>query len=92
MERLSGDYIRGYTKAIQDTIEVFEYIQQDLKRHHKNLNGKISIMLLEAILKHREEIRERKAIASWDCKKEGFMRWNKLKNDFEWFSRKENQI
>lgn len=92
MERLSGDYIKGYTKAIQDIIEVFEYIQQDLKHHHKNLNGKISIMLLEAILKHREEIRERKAISGWDYKKEGFIRWNKLKNDFEWFSRKENQI
>ncbi len=92
MERLSGDYIKGYTKAVQDTIEVFEYIQPDLKYHRKNLNGKLSLMLLKAILKHREEIQERKAISGWDYKKEGFIRWNKLKNDFEWFSRKENQI
>ena len=60
MERVSGDYIKGYTKAVQDTIEVFEYIQPDLKYHRKNLNGKLSLMLLKAILKHREEIRERK--------------------------------
>lgn len=46
LERLSGDYIRGYTKAIQDMQEVFTYIQPDLKHHHKNLNGKLSLALL----------------------------------------------
>ena len=59
IERLSGDYIRGYTKAVLDIIEIFEYIQSDLKFHHKNMNGKLSIMLLKSILKNREYIRER---------------------------------
>lgn len=59
IERLSGDYIRGYTKAVLDIIEIFEYIQSDLKFHHKNMNGKLSIMLLKTILKNREDIRER---------------------------------
>lgn len=40
LEKLSGDYIRGYTKAIQDMQEVFTYIQPDLKHHHKNINNK----------------------------------------------------
>ena len=29
-DRLSGDYIRGYTKAIKDIIEVFDYVNDDL--------------------------------------------------------------
>ena len=40
MERLSGDYIRGYTKAIQDIIEIFEYIESDLNHHGKRMSKK----------------------------------------------------
>lgn len=87
IERLSGDYIRGYTKAIQDITEIFEYIQADLKFHHRNMNGKLSIMLLKTILENRKEIRERIEISGGDAKKEGFIRWNHIKKDFEWFSR-----
>lgn len=39
LDKLSGDYIRGYTKAIQDLQEVFTYIQPDLRHHHKNINA-----------------------------------------------------
>lgn len=87
IERLSGDYIRGYTKAIQDVMEIFEYIQPDLKIHHKNMNGKLSIMLLKTILENREEIRERICISGGDVKREGFIRWNCSEKKFEWFRR-----
>ena len=77
MERLSGDYIRGYTKAIQDITEIFEYIQEDLKHHKKQFSGKIALDLLKVILENREAIRER-----WN----GFIRWNSRKNGFEFFN------
>ena len=38
MERLSGDYIKGYTKAIMDLQEVFRYIQPDLMIRLRVLN------------------------------------------------------
>ena len=81
-ERLSGDYIRGYTKAIQDTIEIFDYVQDDLKiLHNKNMTGKMARNLLKTILEEREKIRE-------DC--EGFIRFNKQKNGFEFFDGKDD--
>lgn len=76
IERLSGDYNRGYTKAIQDVAEVFKYIIPDLKLHHMNLNAKSSLRLLQVILENREKIRD-----DWD----GFIRYNGIKKDFEWF-------
>lgn len=33
MEWLSGDFIRGYTKAIKDIEDVFVYVQYDLTLH-----------------------------------------------------------
>lgn len=81
MDRLSGDFNRGYTKAIQDVIEVFDYIQPDLKHHHKNLSAKVSVQLLNTILKERANIRD-----DFD----GFIRWNCVKNEFEWFKRGTN--
>jgi hypothetical protein len=76
MERLSGDYIRGYTKAIQDITEVFTYIVPDLKHHHLSMNSKQSLKLLKAILENREQLRD-----DW----RGFIRYNGVINDFEWF-------
>lgn len=35
IEKLSGDFIRGYTKAIQDISEMFNYVNNDLKCHKK---------------------------------------------------------
>lgn len=80
IERLFGDYIRGYTKAILDIAEIFEYIQQDLKHHHKNLNGKLSVILLKTILDNREKIRENF---------NGFIRWNCIDKEFEWFCKRD---
>ena len=76
IERLSGDYIRGYTKAIQDVTKVFEYIIPDLNYHHMNLNAKRSLRLLQIILEHREKIRD-----GWN----GFIRYNGKLKDFEYY-------
>ncbi len=77
MERLSGDYIRGYTKAIQDIIEIFDYIQSDLKYHHKNITAKTSQALLQCCLKNRGNLRDKIG--------NGFIRYNNKKQKFEYF-------
>ena len=78
MERLPGDFIRGYTKAIKDIEDTFCYVQEDLTQHKKRVNFKLIIRLLELFLRYRENFRE-----NWD----GFIRWNtKLKN-LEFFER-----
>lgn len=75
IERLSGDFVRGYTKAIQDISEIVLYVQSDLKHHKKTLNAKTMDKLMKCCLINRENIRE---------KRNGFIRWNSQKNDFEW--------
>lgn len=57
-ERLSGDYVRGYTKAIQDTISVFEYVNEELTCKRKRMNYKIALELLNAILRERANVRD----------------------------------
>lgn len=76
MDRLSGDFIRGYTKAIQDIEDVFVYVQEDLNSRRKHFNFKLIIRLLELFLKHRENFRENG---------KGFIRWNKKLNNLEYF-------
>ena len=76
IEKLSGEYIRGYTKAIQDVTKIFEYIIPDLKHHHLNLNNKRCLRLLQVILEHREKLRD-----EWN----GFIRYNCKLNDFEYY-------
>lgn len=82
-ERLSGDYNRGYTQAIQDIAEVFEYVDSDLLYHHKRLNMKLVRKLLKTILIHREKIRDR-----WN----GFIRWNTQTEDFEYYSKGDSNV
>ena len=75
MERLSGDFNRGYTKAIMDVIKIFNSIESDLRHHHKSMTHKKSLELLDCILKNREAIRERRS---------GFIRCNS-DGDFEFY-------
>lgn len=82
LPRLSGEFNRGYTRAIQDVIEIFNYIQPDLKHHHKNLNGKLSIELLNCILENRGQLRD----SVFDLpNKRGFIRYNGQLNKFEYY-------
>ena len=77
-ERLSGDYNRGYTKAICDIKDVFDYIDNDLKWHNKRLTPKLTKELLNCVLENREKLRD-----NWN----GSIRWNTQKNGFEFFSK-----
>lgn len=79
IERLSGEYNRGYTKAIQDIIEIFDYVNTDLNYHHARYNIKNIKLLLKCILENRESIREHR---------KGFIRYNHNIKDFEWFKEK----
>ena len=76
IERLSGDYNRGYTKAIMDIQEVFNYIQEDLKWHKKKLTPKLTSQLLNCCLHNRERLRE---------SVNGFIRYNPRTMDFEFY-------
>lgn len=78
MERLSGDFNRGYTKAIQDIEDVFVYVQEDLTQHKKRFNFKLIVRLLELFLRYRENFRENR---------NGFIRWNTKLNNLEFFER-----
>lgn len=79
IERLSGDYNRGYTKAIQDIIKIFEYVNNELTFRKKRMNYKLAMQLLKTILSERQNIRDRIG--------DGFIRWSIQKQDFEYFQR-----
>lgn len=74
--RLSGEYNNGYRKAIMDVMEVFSYIEPDLRHHRKGMTFKMAQKLLKCILENREKVRD-----DW----RGFIRFDGQKNDFEWF-------
>lgn len=78
MERLSGEFNRGYTKAIKDIEDVFCYVQEDLTRRKKRFNYKLIVRLLELFLRHRENFRENR---------DGFIKWNTKLNNLEFFER-----
>lgn len=75
MDRLSGDFNRGYTKAILDAMKIFNSVESDLRHHHKSLTHKKSLELLNCILKNRESIREGRS---------GFIRCNQ-EGEFEFY-------
>lgn len=76
IERLSGDFNRGYTRAIQDMIEIFNYIIPDLQHHHKRLTEKVAKELLQCCLENRERLRE---------SVNGFIRYNGVTQSFEFY-------
>ena len=70
----NGDYIRGYTKAIQMIQEQFDGISKDLKHHRKRPTEKLIKEFLDCCLKERAILRD------WN---DSFVRWNKKKEEFE---------
>lgn len=82
--RLSGDFNRGYTKAIQDMIEVFDYVNDDLQHHHMRMNYAWAEKVLKCCLENREKLREnrngfirteksggKRSVVRWyDCKEQ----------------------
>lgn len=56
--RISGDFNRGYTKAIKDIIEVFNYVNDDLKFHKMRMNYSWAMKILDCCLNNREKLRD----------------------------------
>lgn len=75
---LSGDYNRGYTKAILDIIDVIKHVKYDLSMHHKTLNAKLIDELMKLYLDNRAAIRDE--IGG------GFIRWNCKLNKLEFYT------
>ena len=75
-ERLSGDYNRGYTKAIMDIQERFDSVNYDFSLNKKRWNANLMRDFLNCCLENREKMRERI---------DGFIRYNWTKKEFEWF-------
>ena len=86
VERLSGDYIRGYTKALLDFREIIRYVNCDLSYHKKRWNYTLFNKLLDCCIENRENLRETQSGLS-----DGFIRWNQNKNDFEYFERNKHE-
>lgn len=82
LEKLSRDYNRGYTRAIQDLISIFDYIRFDLEHHHKRMNSKIAMKLLQCCLNSSSKLRDNIG--------NGFIRYNDDKPElFEYYIPKE---
>lgn len=66
--QLSGDFNKGYTRAIQDVIEVFAYVNGDLKHNHMRINYNWAEKILKCCLENRVKLRD-----NWN----GFIRTEK---------------
>lgn len=77
---LSGDFIRGYTKAIQDIKEVFAYVNADIAPRKVRWKYDLIVKLLDLFLEHRVNFRENR---------DGFIRWNTTLKNLEYFERKD---
>lgn len=58
MDKLNGEYTRAYTKAIQDIIEVFDYMNDDLMTNNMRMNYQWAQKILKCCLENREKLRE----------------------------------
>lgn len=58
LPRLSRDYNEGYRKAIQDIIEVFSFVNYDLKVNSIRMNYSWVEKILKCCLENREKLRE----------------------------------
>lgn len=58
LPKLSGDFNKGYTKAIQDMIEVFNYVNRDLQFNNMRMNYKWAEKILKCCLENREKLRD----------------------------------
>ena len=80
---LSGEYIRGYTAAIMMIRKEFDGVCRDLKRNHKRPTEKLVKEFLSLCLKERGILRDYE---------DSFIRWNKVKECFEVWREKYNEI
>ena len=84
MERINDPcYVQGYTAAIQDAIQVVEYIQTDLKSQGRKQNAKTYTAILKCMLKGRVLLRESSTafVRCSDHAKDGFEIWDSRYNN-----------
>lgn len=79
IEKLSGEY--NYTKALIDIQNIFNYVHSDLRYHRKKWSKNTIDKLLNCCIKEKENIRE---------DKDGFIKYNEQKRDFEFYKRESN--
>ena len=77
LPRLSGEFNRGYSKAIMDMQKEMKDIQRDLRDHKRNLNYKLCMDALQLFLENRENFREGM---------NGFIRYNTKAKELEFFT------
>lgn len=58
LPRVSREYNEGYRKAIQDIIEVFDYVNRDLSCNSIRMNYSWADKILKCCLENRERLRE----------------------------------
>lgn len=58
LPRVSREYNEGYRKAIQDIIEVFNYVNNDLKCHNIRMNYSWAEKILKCCLENRAKLRD----------------------------------
>lgn len=87
---LNAEFIRGYTKAIQDIQCIFENVHEELAWRRIPFNYKSAMELLDIILKNRMPLREQD-----NCNKglelnqtTAFIRWNVNKKCLEYYDPK----
>lgn len=56
ISKFSGDFNRGYTRAVQDMIDIFEHANRDLKYYYKSMTYKWAIKLLKCCLENRMKL------------------------------------
>lgn len=74
LDRLSPEYIRGYTAAIMMIRDQFNSVCQDLKRNRKRPTEAVVKDFLSVCLKERGTLRDFE---------DSFIRWNRNKKEFE---------
>jgi hypothetical protein len=87
LERINDPcYVQGYTAAIQDAIEVVDYIQTDLKRHGRKQSAKTYCAILKCMLKGRVLLRESSTafVRCNDRAKDGFEIWDSRYNNMSY--------
>lgn len=80
MERLSGDFNRGYTAALMDVSSLIPVVVAELKRVRRVGNLKYWEAAMALIVEHRAEMRDKRA---------GFVRWNFERKELEWYAPEE---
>ena len=84
---LNADFIRGYTKAIQDIQCIFESVHSELAWRKIPFNYKRSMELLDIILQNRMQLREQVNCYKGNDKESAFIRWNISEKALEFYDK-----